>query len=60
MHIQTNSQSKLLVTKGEREEGRGELGLWDQDLQMTIHKIEKQQGFTLWHRELYPLPYNNL
>jgi len=26
----------------------------------TLYKIEKEQRFTVYHRELYSIPYNNL
>ena len=34
-----------MVTKEERE--RDKLGEWNEEIQTTIHKIDKQQGFTL-------------
>ena len=34
-----------MVTKGEREGGRDQLGVWDQQIQTTICEIDKQQGF---------------
>ena len=27
--------------------GRGKLGVWDKQIQTTVHKIDKQQGFTV-------------
>ena len=30
-----------------RDGGRDTLGVWDYQIQITIHKIEKQQGFTI-------------
>ena len=52
-----------MVTKGERwGQGGGEdkLGVWDSQIQTTTHKIDKQQGFTVEHRELYSKSCNNL
>ena len=48
-----------MVTKGERV-GRDKLGVWDEQIQATIYKINKQQGPTAQHRELYSIPCNNL
>ena len=33
-----------MVTKGR---GGRELGVWDYRIQTTVHKIDKQQGFTV-------------
>ena len=41
-------------TKGRRDK----LGVWDQQIQTTIYNIDKQQGLTLQHRELYSVSYN--
>ena len=38
----------------------GKLVVWDLQIQITIHKIGKQQGFTVQHRELYSVSCNNL
>ena len=35
--------------------GRGRIAVWDQELKTTMCKIVKQQGYTVHHRELYPL-----
>ena len=35
-----------MVTKGKREEERDKPGVWDYQIQTTVHKIDKQQGFT--------------
>ena len=35
--------------------GGNKLGVWDQQIQTTIYKIEKQQGPTVQHRELYSI-----
>ena len=40
-------ENKLTVTKGEQEEGRDKLGVWDQQVQTTTYKIDKQQGLTV-------------
>ena len=47
-------ENKLMVTKGERELG-DKLGAWDWQMQTTIYKLDKQQGPTVEHRELYSI-----
>ena len=39
--------------------GRDKLGVWDQQIHTTIDKIDKQQGPTIQHRELYSISCNN-
>ena len=41
-----------MVAKGDSGE---ELGVWDQQTHIAIHKTDKQQGFTVQHREIYSL-----
>ena len=36
-----DTENKLVVTGGEREEGRDKIGVWDQEIQTTMHKIDK-------------------
>ena len=36
-----------MVTKGERGEWREKVGIWDEQIQMTVYKIGKQQGYTV-------------
>ena len=48
-----------MVTKGERW-GADKLGVWDQQIQTTIYKPDKQQGPTVQHRELYSISCNKL
>ena len=50
-HSQTQ-KTNLWLPKG-KNGGRGKLGVWDQQIQTTIYKIDKQQGPTVQHRELY-------
>ena len=47
-----------MVTKGERVWGKDKLRVWDQQIQTTIYKIDKQQGHTVQHRKLYSVSYN--
>ena len=47
--IETDSQTqkmKFVVNKGQRGE-RDKLAVWDQQIQTTIYKMDKQQGPTL-------------
>ena len=38
--------------------GMDKLGGWDQQIQSTIYKIDKKQGPTIQHRELYSISCN--
>ena len=49
-------ENRLVVAKGEGEWGRDGLGVWDQQMQTIIHRMDKQQGPTVEHRELYSVP----
>ena len=54
---ETDSQTQktnLWLPKGEVG-GRDKLEVWDQQKQTTIHKINKQQAFTVQYRESYPI-----
>ena len=42
---------------GERV-GRGRLGVWDQQTKTIIQRMDKQQGPTVQHREMYSIPCN--
>ena len=48
----------LWLPKGEIR--RDKLGVWDEQIHTIIHKIDKQQGPTVWHRELYSVSCSNL
>ena len=37
----TDIENKFIITKGD---GREELGVWDQQTHIAIHKADKQQG----------------
>ena len=43
----TDLENKLMVTEGERWEGRDKLGVWDCHIHTTIFKIDNQQGPTV-------------
>ena len=36
-----DTENKLVVTSGEREEGRDKRGVWGQEIQTTTYKIDK-------------------
>ena len=54
---QTHTESKLKVTKRERDGGR-----MNQEYRINRHKglYNKQQGFTIQHRKRYSVSCNNL
>ena len=57
----TDSQTQktnLWLPKGKG--GGDKLGVWDQQIQTTIYKIDKQQGPTVYHWELYSISFNKL
>ena len=43
----------LVVAKGEGRWGRDGVGVWDLQIQTSINRMDKQQGPTVEHRELY-------
>ena len=47
-----------MVAKGERVSGRDGLGVWDEQMQTIIYRMDKQQGPTVWHRELHSISYD--
>ena len=48
-----------MATTGVRR-GRDKLEVWDQQIQATAHKTNKQQSPIAQHRELYSVSCNNL
>ena len=49
-----------MVTKGEKAWERDKLGVWDQQIQTTIYKIDKQQGTTITGNYIqYPVINHN-
>ena len=56
--IQTQTQ-KINLWLPTRKEG-DKLGVWDQDINAIMYKIDKQQGPTVQHMELYSVSSNNL
>ena len=59
-HIHTYRKNRL---NGCQEEGGQEkegLGDWDQKVQTIMYRMDKQQGPTVQHRELYSISHNKL
>ena len=52
-------KTNLWLPKG-KGDGRDKLGVWDQQIYTVVNKIDKQQGPTVQHRELYSISCNNL
>ena len=52
--IDSDIENKLMVTSGERRSKTGDL-----EVQTTVYKINKQQGYIVQHKEIQPLFYNN-
>ena len=57
---QTHGHRKQTYGYQEERRGKDKLGVWDQQIQTTTYKTDKQQGPTAWHRELYSISCNNL
>ena len=54
---ETDSQTQrtdLWLPRG-REGGEGWMGGWDQQMQTIMYRMDKQQGPTVQHRELYSI-----
>ena len=48
-------KNSLVVAMGEGGEGRDGAGVWGQQMQTIIYRMDKQQGPTVAHRELYSI-----
>ena len=48
---QIHRYRELVVTTGEKEVGRGKIGVGDEEVQTTMYKINKIQGYIIQHRE---------
>ena len=55
---QTHRHREQTVAKGEGAWGKGGLGDWCQQMQAIIYRMDKQQGPTVQHRELYSVSYD--
>ena len=55
---ETDSQTQridLWLPRGKGVWGRDGLGVWDQQIQTVIQRMDKQQGPTVQYRELYSI-----
>ena len=43
----TDTEKKFMITKRDRGWGKDKSGVWDQQIQTTICKIDKPQGHTV-------------
>ena len=48
-YVETKKRNKLVVTSGEKEMGRGWVGVRGQEIQTTMYKIKLQ--YTVEHKE---------
>ena len=47
----SQTENRLVVAKG--DEGQGRDGVWGQQMQTVMYRMDKQQGPTVQHKELY-------
>ena len=45
-------REQKVVAKGEEDQGRDGLGVWGEQMQTTMYRMDKQQGPTVEHRDL--------
>ena len=50
---QTHREDKLVVTSGEREGGRGKIGVGEEEVQTIAYKINKLQGSIVQHSTIF-------
>ena len=48
-------REQSVVAKGEGRWGREGLGVWDEQMQPLVYRMDTQQGPTVEHRELYSI-----
>ena len=48
----TDIENRLVVAKEEGRWGTERLGIWDYQMQTIINTMDKQQGPTIYHKEL--------
>ena len=56
----TDIENRLVVARLEGGRKRDELGVWGYYMQTITFKMDKQQGPTVQHRELYPISWDKL
>ena len=57
-HIQSEHTLQTCGCQGEVGWGRDGSEVWGQQTQTAIYRMDKQQGPTVEHKELYSLPYD--
>ena len=55
---ETDSQTQRTDLWLPRERERDGLGVWGQQMQTITFRIDKQQGPTIQHKELYPVSWD--
>ena len=57
-----NLKKKKKSQACQRGKGGGEdgLGVWDKQIHTTVCRVDDQQGFTVWHRELHSVSSGDL
>ena len=43
----TDTENQPMVAKEERGGERGKLGVWNKEIQTTMYKIDRQQGYVV-------------
>ena len=51
-------EKRLTVTK--RQGWGDELGVWGEQVHPTVYRIDRQQGLTIYHREVYSVSFDKL
>ena len=57
-YLQGSVSDRPVAVKENGGWGRDELGVWDQQMQTIIYRMDKQQGPIVQHRELYSASHN--
>ena len=55
----TDMETRLVVAKREGKQGRVGLGIWDQQMQTNMSRMDKEQGPTVEHRNYIQYPVVN-
>ena len=53
-------RTHLWLPRGRVEGARDGLGLWNQQMQTIIYRMDRQQGPIVQHRELYSIPCDKI
>ena len=55
----TDMETRLVVAQREGTQGRVGLGIWDQQMQTNMSRMDKEQGPTVEHRNYIQYPVVN-